>query len=624
VEPGTPIRLVITGEETAVFPVSKEAILVGRDPSNDVVLNSASVSRHHARLFETAFGWQIRDLGSRNGLFIKGEKVEEAPLPVGEECRLGSYGLHFEFVVEPPPSVGEETAVFDLVPFPAQGGRAETGSVRSIPDLLQDLAAHHEADDFDRLLAKALRSFFQADGVFLFWVPEERKPRPGACCQYQASSEEQGSSVLDQGILMKALRERGAVWSPIAASGTDGAGGESRGRLLVYPLVREGRVRALLHVDWSHPETNPTSPLSFLAAWPPWATMLLESLWERRRLGALRENESRQQQNLSEAFRRQIDPGEILGESSALRGAIEAASAAAPSPYPILLLGETGAGKEIFARWIHLHSPRAGGPFLALNCSGIPAGTAESELFGHRRGAFTGADRDHAGLFEQAGGGTLFLDEIGDMPLPLQAKLLRAVQFGVIRRVGDDRERKVDVRLLAATHRDLRPSTADRSFREDLYYRLTTFEIRLPPLRDRRADVPLLAAHFLERAFKKAGTAQGFSPGALGALKEFDWPGNVRQLQSAVNHLSASARAPIIEEAEVRTLLGQGVRPLRSPGDGLGDLPMREALAGFEAEYLASALERAGGNVTEAARRSGIPRRSFYRFLERHPRLKGS
>jgi transcriptional regulator with GAF, ATPase, and Fis domain len=328
------------------------------------------------------------------------------------------------------------------------------------------------------------------------------------------------------------------------------------------------------------------------------------------------------QRALSHAFRRQIDPGEILGDSYALRNVLTQAAAAAPSPYPVLLLGETGVGKEIFARWVHLHSARSAGPFIALNCAGIPAGTAESELFGHRRGAFTGADRDHAGVFEQAEGGTLFLDEVGDMDLQLQAKVLRAIQFGVVRRVGDDRERRVDVRLLAATHRDPRQAIADKIFREDLYYRLTTFELRLPPLRQRPSDIPILASAFLMKAFKKPGTATGFSAGALVGLKEFSWPGNVRQLQSAVNHLSASSASPLIEEAQVRRLLGSSEQTPAPPCDASDDTPYKGALERFEAQYVKAVLARAQGNVSEAARLSGLPRRTFYRFLERHPGAK--
>ncbi len=624
-----PMRLVVAGRDDAGFPLTKEVCLIGREPDNDVVFESPTVSRHHARLFLTPDGWHVRDLQSRNGVFVRGAKIAEALVAPGEEFKLGDIRLRLEHAREGSGECGDETVSMAAVPFVTQTTCATCGNRLGIPNLIVDVVNQDpQVEGLDRRIAEALRMEFGAEGVFLFAISEADGEGPVArvktSCWYEASSEGAGTTVLSQSTLREALRQRSPVWSPMdVLKPGHSLKGLSGAQLLIYPLMVGERVAALLYLDWGRPCQDPVAPLTVLGSWPTWATVLLEALWESRSASARADLEARHQETISQAFRRQIDPGDILGDSPALKEALVSAAAAAPSPYPILLLGETGVGKEIFGRWIHLHSARGAEPFIALNCAGIPAGTAESELFGHRRGAFTGADRDHAGVFEQAEGGTLFLDEIGDMSLQLQAKVLRAVQFGIVRRVGDDRERKVDVRLIAATHRDLRQAIAEKAFREDLYYRLTTFELRLPPLRQRPSDIPILASAFLSRAFKKQGTAAGFSPGALKALKACQWPGNVRQLQSAVNHLSASAMGPIIEEAEVRHLLGtSGCLPVASRANVEG-LAYKDAMANFEEDYLKAVLEQSGGNVTEAAQKSGLPRRTFYRFLERHPHLKG-
>lgn len=622
------LRLVVVGREHLSQPLQKAVCLIGREVDNDLVLDSPTVSRHHARLFLAADGWRVRDLQSRNGTLVRGAKQEEALLAPGEEFKIGDSVLRIEPLAETPETGQEETlSFFTPVPFVAQTTCATCGNRMGIPNLFDEIIGRYPgASDLDKRLAEALRKKFRAEGVFLFSVHEEggrSEPRVETCCRYEASSEEAGSTVLSQSTLREALKQKSPVWAPTdLLKPGHSLHGLSGAQILIYPLLVGERVSALLYLDWGKPCQDPIPPMTVLGSWPAWATTLLGAVWHCRSASARADQELRHQQALSQAFRRQIDPGDILGDSPALRSALAQAAAAAPSPYPVLLLGETGVGKEIFARWVHLHSARSSGPFIALNCAGIPAGTAESELFGHRRGAFTGAERDHAGVFEQAEGGTLFLDEVGDMDLQLQAKVLRAIQFGVVRRLGDDRERTVDVRLLAATHRDPKQAIADKLFREDLYYRLTTFELRLPPLRQRPSDIPLLASAFLAKAFKQPGTATGFSAGALMALKEFSWPGNVRQLQSAVNHLSASASGLLIEEPDVRHLIGTSERPPMSPHDDTESLPYKEGLERFEAHYIKSVLARAQGNVSEAARLNGLPRRTFYRFLERHPGAK--
>src|SRR6185369_9493165 len=234
---------------------------------------------------------------------------------------------------------------------------------------------------------------------------------------------------------------------------------------------------------------------------------------------------------------------EILGTSASMAEVFRLMESAAASPIAVLVEGETGTGKELVARGIHRASARAEGPFLAINCAALPETLLESELFGHRRGAFTGAVQDHIGLFEAAAAGTLLLDEIGEMPMTMQVKLLRVLQEGEVVPLGDTRPRKIDVRVISATNRELSTEIAAHRFREDLYYRLAAFPIRIPPLRERREDIPLLADHFLAGAAERHRKwIRGIEPAALELLTRFDWPGNVRELSNELERAAALAR----------------------------------------------------------------------------------
>ncbi len=301
----------------------------------------------------------------------------------------------------------------------------------------------------------------------------------------------------------------------------------------------------------------------------------------------------------------------IVGTGPAIAHVLELIAVAARTGIPVLIQGESGTGKELVARAIHYTGPRAARPFLTMNCGAIPETLMEDELFGHARGAYTGAHGDKRGVFEEAEGGSLFLDEIGDLYVSCQVKLLRVLQEEEVRRLGETRNRKVDVRIIAATNKDLKTEMEARRFREDLFHRISVLPIHLPPLRDRREDIPLLVDQFLRQFNHELGRAiRAFTPQALDRLKSHAWPGNVRELENRVKQAMVMAKGDVID-LELLNTLSAG-----APGAAFPSF--KKAKEEFVRTYLVQCLQAVKGNVAAAARLAGKDRKDFYDLMRRH------
>jgi len=355
---------------------------------------------------------------------------------------------------------------------------------------------------------------------------------------------------------------------------------------------------------------------------------LVKPLTNRDEVGARLERavEQRRLKRRNRALERSLDVAgrfpEIIGDGPAMRGVLRLVESVAPTDATVLVLGESGTGKELVARAIHERSPRAARPFVAINCATLTDTLLESELFGHVKGAFTGATASRRGLLEEANGGTLFLDEVGDMPLSTQGRFLRVLQEGEVKPLGANDLRKVDVRVVAATNVDMQDAIKQKHFRADLYYRLNVVALELPPLRRRREDIPLLATHFLARYARQQGRpVPELTPEAVERLVAYGWPGNARELENLMHRLVLFGRVGPVGAAEVGSLVElRSELGVDAPASAEVEFARAKesAVEAFEHRYLTEVMARAAGSVSEAARLAGLDRSNFRRLLRRH------
>jgi DNA-binding NtrC family response regulator len=608
----------LVGLDIALPP---DRAVLGRGSSCAVVLDDSSVSREHCVVTVDGQSVEVRDLGSKNGTSLNGIPVDGAPLHGGDLLRVGR--STFEVVVEPAtaraavlePATGEpapEAATVTLA-FPAEPPGADTTAQQTLTDDAPGRAAAqlvHLAEVLatDAAPAELLGALCDAVADALPATRVAAVVFGGAEHPEVSAARGRGGTVLSRLVLPSALcarvRERGeAVLTPDLALDPREAPAGARSPFCsaaVAPLRAGRRTLGLLYGDTAGSAT----PLGAGdLAWLRSAGVLAGPAIRAALQGPGARGPATRGRAGGPA------PPELVGRSEPMRRIFAMLRKVAPTASTVLITGESGTGKELIARALHQSSPRRAGPLVAVNCAALPRELIEAELFGHERGAFTGAVARRPGRFEQADGGTLFLDEIGDLPPEAQAKILRALEERRVTRVGGTAELAVDVRILAATHRDLPAAVAQGAFRQDLYYRLAAVEIHVPPLRDRRDDIPYLAALFLERLREECGHhLEGFDPDAVALLGSYPWPGNVRELRNAVERATVFAAGPLLRPGDFH-FLDASARPAAAPEE----LP---TLRDLEQRHIRRVLDAAGGNKSRAARILGIERSTLYEKLK--------
>jgi hypothetical protein len=536
------LALLERGERARFWPLSPGVNKVGRDAGNSIRLVNSSVSREHAEIVCERDKVLLRDLKSRNGVIVNGVARTSATLQPGDRLKIGIFEVELLPNPVPPSTVGE-------LPVPSDDSRAVTiDRGIQLPEGQRELyALYHicswltEGIEDQNFSSKCLRLIVDAFGLL------EAHLYDGAGRLEAFATKETAKPVIKLGeYLAKQFQEAA---EPVVIPGSTVARHQQRvgqynylvGPLRpVQPSAAKPPILVLLRpVEWVD---FTGSDRVFLQA--------ICQLWVRSQSRAVEVHDLRRE---NAQLKQKVGQTPVLGASPVMEGLRERARKAGATNATVLLLGETGSGKEVVAQLIHESSSRKDGPFIKVNCGAIPDSLIESELFGHVQGAFTDARQDRKGKFAQADRGTIFLDEIGEMPLFVQAKVLRAVENGELEPLGSDKVVRVNVRIIAATHRDLKEMVREKQFRQDLYYRLGVVVIAVPPLREHLSDAEVLAAHFLEKFCLENGLAEmRFAPEALAYLQEHNWPGNVRELRNVVQRCAAGSEIPVITLGEVR------------------------------------------------------------------------
>ena len=476
--------------------------------------------------------------------------------------------------------------------------------------------------DWNELLIRVVDAVVQiagADRGFLMRMHEDGKLHFEIARSRDEATLPPDEFQISWGIAEEAAHRRETVWVPDAVGSSLFQDRKSVRELslrtvVALPILTSGRVLGVLYVD-SHSIAHEFTPedIAILEGFAAQVAVALENARQHEELKDSKNRLEMENLNLRRALKEESRYGLLVGRSPKMLRVIELMEKVIPTQVSILIQGETGTGKELIARAIHLNGPRREKNFMAVNCGALPESLLESELFGYRKGAFTGASEDRIGLFEAADGGTLFLDEVGEMPATLQVKLLRVLQDSQIRRVGDTVSRRVDFRLIAATNRDLKTEVEAGRFRQDLFYRLNVVPISLPPLRERGEDVLHLAQHFLELFMKQQEkTVRGLSGESRELLLRHPWPGNVRELENAM----ARAVALADEGGAIEPLLFGLGAPVTRRWDGQHTL--RETLDAVEAETIREALRQCESNVSRAARALGVSRQHLHNRMNAH------
>ncbi|MFN5198081.1 MAG: sigma 54-interacting transcriptional regulator [Planctomyces sp.] len=629
---------------------------IGRSTTNRLVLQDEGASRNHCEVFFADSEWKLRDLKSRNGTQLNGRKVNaDEPLAPGDVISIGACRLAFchsldELAVARPRNLvdndnatlpGRDTPPPSILHSAARpqfaGSASQLTAYASVLSRLYQLgldlgSAGTRSELADVVLASLERETVAMIVAVLVFMPDQSAAADSSTSDlkllgYRSRSDLPYRRVSDN-LSRKVLESGEAILARDVADDRQLSMFDSLGEMkalsvICAPIRAAEHTLGLIHLYSGNPE-NPLDrgDLDFCLAVAGQMAVALRNLQQRETLakGLARARSA------NDLLRSQLPgAGGLVGQTPSMVNLREQIALIAETDAIVLIRGESGCGKELIARSIHDRSSRRDGPFVCLNCAALNESLLESELFGHEKGAFTGASDRRIGRFEQADGGTLFLDEVGEMSGSIQAKFLRILEGHPFERIGGRRPVQVNVRVLAATNRDLEAAVADGSFRSDLYFRLQVAEITAPPLRDRKADIPLLAAEFLQRCVLKTGRRiTGFTDEALLRLQEHAWKGNVRELQNTIERTVILCRNEIIREVDLQlSPLARRHPPDTPPASdspaafSSGDAWQQLSLADVERAHILKTLEHTGGNKSRAAQILGIERSTLDRRLKR-------
>jgi len=591
-----------------------------------LAIGDLSLSRRHCVLSRREDGYTLRDLESRNGTFVNGGVVSEKRLNHGDQISVGESVLVF-LVKDTGGAEGREEVEFDdtlthattqlrpqdvlyLQPERIQKELPTTSRVgRNLNALLKISRVVHSISDLDQLQAQILELIFEVvpaeRGAILLDANGNISDKFSSVFAHHGPKKRGETVRVSRTITRQVMEEGVAILGgdvPGSLSGVESLVSLQVRSLLCVPLTVFQKVIGCIYLDTTNPATRfDRDHLELVASIAGISAVALENS---RRLLWL------EQENLRLAAEINLHHN-MVGESAAMKEVYRFLSRVAPTESTVLIGGESGTGKELVARAIHRNSPRATKPFMAINCAAIPEGLLESELFGYERGAFTGAAAQKKGRLEMADGGVVFLDEIGELAPALQVKLLRVLQEREIERLGGSRSISVDIRLIAATNKDLAAAVKARTFREDLYYRLNVVSLQAPPLRDRLADIPVLAEYFVTKyAARCKVKPKRISADAMAALANYDWPGNVRELENSIERALVLGVSESIEPEDLPESILE-----RVPGPRQGEANYHAAVIQLKRHLILTALEEAKGNYTEAARNLGVHANYLHRLV---------
>ncbi|HUG91452.1 MAG TPA: sigma 54-interacting transcriptional regulator [Planctomycetaceae bacterium] len=627
---------------------------IGRAPTNRIVLRDEICSRNHCEIFRISDRWTLRDLGSRNGTLVNGKRVAgDWELEDGELIQIGGCEMGFTHDISRPfPQFADfesdtaldhvlDHAASDSEPeiiLRARDSRYRTSSgqdsvardrtsreLAKLYRLALEMGTARDAAALSEIVLEGLFSGTSADtgAILLFPGGKTEEPRPAQlqAIVYDAKSDVPYQKVSEH-LAGVVLSGREAVLARDVADDSRLVSRDSLGEIhaqsvICAPIRVDDGILGLVHLYSTSPD-NALDPedLEFTLAVADQLALALENLKEKESLavGLARA----QDENLT--LRRQLGiESELVGDSPVIERLRQKILRIAPTDATVLIRGESGVGKELVARAIHFSSDRRNGPFVCMNCAALSESLLESELFGHERGSFTGATERKIGKFEQADRGTLFLDEVGEMSPGIQAKFLRVLEGHPFERVGGRAQIQVDVRVVAATNRDLKREVERSAFRMDLYFRLQVVELPVEPLRERRSDIPLLARYFLERFSRKSHQPlRRLSRGALEAMLKYDWPGNVRELQNVVERAAILCPHEQLEETDIHLTMLAAVDGRSSTAPALAEDYREVSLEALEQQHILATLERTGWNKSRAAQILGIERSTLDRKLKRY------